>query len=295
VVASLLLTAAEAAAEERRTPTTPQEFATLRIVHTVPGMDKVRVKRDLVYKTVGGTRLLMDVYSPAGAAGKQPAVVLVHGGPVPASASFKNTGVFVSYGEMLAASGLTAVTFNHRFTAPDAVRDAAGDVQDLVRHVREQADTLGIDQDRLAVWVFSGGGPFLSPFLKDSPPHVRCIVSYYALLDLEALPAEATPGVDAETRRELSAVRHISTSAPAILVARAGRDNEAFNDSIDRFVQQALRGNVALELINHPTGRHAFDILDDDPRSRAVIARTVEFLRAHLLGAEGGGRQRTNR
>jgi len=67
-----------------------------------------------------------------------------HGGPVPAGKSFKNTRVFVSYGELLAASGLKVLAFGHRFTAP-AVRDASGDVQDLVLHVREQANTLGID------------------------------------------------------------------------------------------------------------------------------------------------------
>ena len=55
------------------------------------------------------------------------------------------------------------------------------------------------------------------------------------------------------------------------------------NSAIDRFARQALEANAALELINHPEGRHAFDILDDDARSREIIARTVEFLKAQLL------------
>lgn len=200
-------------------------------------------------------------------------------------AGFKNTGVFVSYGELLAASGLKAVTFGHRLTAPGALPDAAADVQDLVAHVRAQADALGIDADRLAVWVFSGGGPLLSPFLKDAPPYVRAIVSYYAIQDLEGLPPEALPGLDADTRRRFSPLAQLaaSTSTPPILVARAGRDDAVFNDTIDRFVQEALRRNVALEVMNHPSGRHAFDILDDDPRSREVIGRTIEFLKTRLL------------
>jgi len=285
VAVSLLLTTAGATAEERRAAT-PEEFAKLRIVYTVPGMDRVSVKRDLVYKTVGDTRLWMDVYSPAGTTSRLPAVILVHGGPVPAGASFKNTGVFKSYGELLAASGITAVAFGHRFTEPAAARRASEDVQDLVRHVRAQAEVLGIDKDRLAVWAFSAGGPFLSPFLEEPPPYVRGLISYYAILDLEALPIEALPGVDAETRRELSPLRHLSSSTaalPPMLIARAGRDNTAFNDSIDRFVQQALAKNVSLDFLNHPTGPHAFDILDDSPRSREIIARTVQFLRTHLL------------
>ena len=34
--------------------------------------------------------------------------------------------------------------------------------------------------------------------------------------------------------------------------------------------------------MTHPQGRHGFDILDDDARSRAIIRRTLEFLRAAL-------------
>lgn len=37
----------------------------LRVVYTVPGMERVRVQRGLVYREVAGARLEMDVYSPA--------------------------------------------------------------------------------------------------------------------------------------------------------------------------------------------------------------------------------------
>ena len=50
----------------------------------------------------------------------------------------------------------------------------------------------------------------------------------------------------------------------------------------DRFVQEALARNAPIDVLNHPEGRHGFDILDDDDRSREVIARTLEFLRARL-------------
>lgn len=55
------------------------------------------------------------------------------------------------------------------------------------------------------------------------------------------------------------------------------------NAGIDRFVEQALAANACLDVLNHPTGRHGFDILDDNARSREIIARAVEFLRIRLL------------
>jgi hypothetical protein len=64
---------------------------------------------------------------------------------------------------------------------------------------------------------------------------------------------------------------------------RAGLDHPFLNAGIDRFIQQALATNACIDVLTHPTGRHGFDILDDNPRSREIIARTLEFLRARLL------------
>jgi hypothetical protein len=41
----------------------------------------------------------------------------------------------------------------------------------------------------------------------------------------------------------------------------------------------ALSCDVPIELLNHPTGEHAFDVRNDDARSREIIGRTLEFIR----------------
>jgi hypothetical protein len=53
---------------------------------------------------------------------------------------------------------------------------------------------------------------------------------------------------------------------------------------VDRFIHEAIARNAALEIITHPGGQHGFDILDDDARSRAIIQRTLFFLKTHLVG-----------
>ncbi|HKC23293.1 MAG TPA: alpha/beta hydrolase [Thermoanaerobaculia bacterium] len=246
----------------------------MTIVHRVPGMEDVEIRRDLTYATADGTPLGMDVYRPAEAGGTRlPAVVLIHGGPIPVVGA-KRMGVFTSYGRLLAASGFVAVTFNHRFLAPERLLDAAADVEAATSYVRGQAGELGVDENRLAFWAFSGGGPLLSLALRGAPSYVRALVAYYAALEL----------ID-ETRRDLSPIHHLRAEAgrvPPILVARAGLDQPSLNAGIDRFVQEALATNACVDVLNHPAGRHGFDILDDDARSREIIARTVEFLRLRL-------------
>jgi dienelactone hydrolase len=93
--------------------------------------------------------------------------------------------------------------------------------------------------------------------------HVRCLLGFYAYLS----PAEH--------------VRNKVSGLP-IFIARAGLDQPAINQSIERFMQEALAGNAQLDLMNHPTGRHGFDILDDNDRSREIIARAVAFAQVHV-------------
>lgn len=263
----------------------PPPITEMRVVYREPGMDQVQVRRNLVYRTVGETRLELDVYSPSltPSGARPPVVFLVHGGPVPASARPKDWGVFVSYGQMLAASGFTAVTFHHRFHGAGALADAAGDVAAAVGFVRERADELGIDRDRIGLWAFSGGGPFLSAPLRERWPFVRGLVAYYAALDMQVPPPGAASAISDATRREFSPLLYLAgEKVPPLFVARAGRDNAGLNATIDRFVQEAVARNAALELMTHPIGRHGFDVLDDDDRSREIIARTLDFLKHHL-------------
>jgi len=110
--------------------------------------------------------------------------------------------VFTSYGRLLAASGFVAVTFNHGFSGPERLLDAAADVDGAIAHVRANADELGIDPDRIALWAFSGGGPFLSAAMRDRPPFVRALVAFYAILDLRAKPPGASAAVTDEMRRD---------------------------------------------------------------------------------------------
>ena len=262
-----------------------EEMVRMRIVLSVAGMDAVTSRRDLVYKTAEGEPLKMDVYAPAGPARARPAVLLVHGGPIPKLGA-KNMGVFQSYGELLAASGFVAVAFDHRFLAPSRLADAGSDVADLIAHVRTNAATLGVDPERIAIWAFSGGGPFLAAPLRERPGWLRAVLAFYAVLDLQQPPPGAPDsGVGPEMRERFSAIRGLgddARKAPPLLVARAGLDHPWLNGGIDRFVQEALARGATLDLLNHPDGRHGFDILDDDARTKEILRRALEFLKERL-------------
>ena len=127
----------------------------------------------------------MDVYRPAPNEERAlPAVILVHGdGPPDWLKDIKDWGQYVSWGELLAASGLVAITFNHRSTEGwTRIPDAASDVEDLVAFVRARASGWNIHPDRLAIWVASAGGFLGALAAVANRPAVRCLVIYYALM-----------------------------------------------------------------------------------------------------------------
>ena len=84
------------------------DFRPLEVVFSVPGMNQVQRQRDLTYKSLPSGTLLMDIYHPPPPARQPlPAVVFVHGdGPADWLKDIKDWGQYVSWGRLVAASGL---------------------------------------------------------------------------------------------------------------------------------------------------------------------------------------------
>jgi acetyl esterase/lipase len=289
IITALLPVGAQQSSTELEDPEWIREIAPKRIVYSVPLMNRVRIQKNLTYKRVAGAELKMDVYSPVSPRrrGRRPAIIFIHGGRIPPNllTTPKEWGAYVSFGQLVAASGLVGVTFNHRFYAWESLGDSQSDLMDLIAYIREHAGALGIDRDRIVLWAVSAGGIFLSQPLRDRPPYIKCLVGYYAELDLQSERQSAPPSVSDETLREFSPVYHLSKGGqgvPPIFIARAGLDDSSLNAGLDRFVQVALSGNVTLDLANHATGHHGFDVEDDNDRSREIIKRTIEFIKLHM-------------
>lgn len=290
-LASVGMASIDMAQQEVRLEDPPwiKEVATQRIVYAVPGMEKIRARKDFTYKSVADAELKMDVYSPRNLprASRRPAVVFIHGGALPPNLRTKpkEWGAYVSFGQLAAASGLVGITFNHRFYGWDmkALADARSDVADAIAYIRSNAERLGIDENHISLWALSAGSVLLGPAISDAPSFIRCMVFYYAIMDLESLRKER-PAITDEVTREFSPIYRLSASgrpfAP-IFIARAGRDEPGLNIAVDRFVQEAVSRKATLDFSNHAEGQHGFDVLDDNERTREIIRRILEFIRAH--------------
>ncbi|GCE25021.1 hypothetical protein KDA_05050 [Dictyobacter alpinus] len=286
-------------------PTEEQEIETRQprpVVYTIPGMEQAKVQANLTYKTVEDIELKLDIYYPANHEKQSllPAVVLIHGdGPVDFLKNIKDMDQYTSWAKLIAASGLIAVVANHRSTENlNNVVGVANDVDDLITYIREHHKRLHINASRLGIWTCSGGAPFaLRAALHETPAFIRAVVCYYGFVELKAYyqglygdsneeQSAHAPEFTEEDFDEFSGSdllsHRIRNSAP-FFIARAGLDYPELNTALDLFIGEALSQNVALTVMNHPSGQHSFDILDSDARTEEIIETTLEFLQTHLL------------
>ena len=224
-----------------------------------------------------------DVYLPAGAAaaGPWPIVLFVHGDADPETLrDAKDWGQYRSWAGLVASRGFVGVTFNHASTLGwTAIQPVVDEISEMLRTVRSRAASFGGNPERVAIWAGSAGVPFGFVAAAGAEPAVQAIAACYGPLDLGPSPSMAPFS-------PICVLTAAGRSLPPILIVKAALDRDDINASIDSFVARAAEVGAPVELVVHQTGHHAFDILDDDDRSREVIEAIVAFL-ARELGIRG--------
>ncbi|WP_354641403.1 alpha/beta hydrolase [Kitasatospora camelliae] len=219
----------------------------------------------------------VDLYLPADASpadGPRPAVLLVHGGPIPPDLkpTPRDWSTYTGYGAHLAAQGVIAATVDHRLYGlteyPVAARDVAAAV-DLLR-----ADPR-VDGERIALWFFSGGGLLAAPWLAAAPAWLRCVALTYPI----AVPLPGWGQVDAAFR---PADALGAPGQPPVVLTRAGLEEVEIAATVEQFLAAAEERKAEIEVIEVPEGRHGFETLDHTDGTREAVTRAVGAVLAHL-------------
>ena len=121
------------------------EMTTRKVVYEIPGMTDVPVRQDIPYGSTDEGPLTFDLYSPLRGA-RHPVVVFVSGfpdylGSPMLGCKLKEMASYISWRQLVVASGMSAVTFTSR--------EPAGDLQTLLGYLRQHAEELGIDATRI--------------------------------------------------------------------------------------------------------------------------------------------------
>lgn len=215
----------------------------------------------------------VDLYLPL-ATEPRPAIVLVHGGPVPSdlSPTPRNWPVYRGYASHATARGVVGVTVDHRLHDTAAYPIAAADIAAAVGTARTDPR---VDADRIAIWFFSGGGLLLADWLSAPPSWLRCVAASYPVL-------APLPGWAVDPRfRPVEAVDR--AGALPIVLTRAGRERAPITETVNAFVEAAHRSHVQLHVIDVPSGHHGFDVLDHTDESRWAVTTAFDAILGKLV------------
>ncbi|WP_203907847.1 dienelactone hydrolase family protein [Rhizocola hellebori] len=222
--------------------------------HLNPFVMQIKASRKERHGTV-------DLYLPE-ADEPRPAIVFVHGGPLPAAVTPRphEWPVFAGYGAMAAAAGVLGAVVAHRLHTPADYPLVAAQVQQAIDTVR--ADPRA-DADRVALWFFSGGALLMADWVNRPPDWLRCVAATYPVL-------APLPGWPVEPRFHPTTTVGDCGKMPIVLT-RAGREHELIAAGVQAFVDAADAANCRLEIIDVPNGRHGFDYLDPGEESRDAV------------------------
>jgi acetyl esterase/lipase len=178
-----------------QTPGTPEVVSGHSLVH-----------RELNYAiAVGFRRLSMDIWLPRNTdGGPVPLVVWIHGGAFQLGdrrelpPTFQPDSVF----RLLNEAGIACATVDYRHALEAPFPAQLHDIKAAVRYLREHADVLGIDPERIGAWGESAGGHLAALLgltggradlegglgVQGQPSSVSAVVDFYGVSSLTQMP-----------------------------------------------------------------------------------------------------------
>jgi acetyl esterase/lipase len=258
--------------------------------------------KDIVYATVAGKPLALDLYLPA--TRQPPLVVYVHGGAW-------TSGSKAQYPTFLVEHGFAVASLDFRSSTEARFPANIHDIKAGIRFLRAQAPQYGYHVDRIAIIGASSGGHLAAlvgvtngnkelegtegDHLKESSA-VQAVVSYFGASDLTTILAQSTPpglavrepalqrllGASPEAVPELtrlaSPVFHVDAHSPPIFLLHGDQDTQMpVNQALELQSVYESAGRPVEVLFLHGVGH------DGEPFFRGPpVERVVAFLKRQI-------------
>lgn len=207
----------------------------------------------------------LDLYLPAST--PAPAVLMVHGGPVPRDREVRppDWPAYRAYGALLARAGLACGMFEHGFVDEETLGTAHENIRDTALALRKHPQ---VDPDRFGMWFFSAGGLFMGSVLADPPAWgVAAVSGTYA--------AVAHPDVNDPALPRATVTAELS-DIPLLLVMPE-YDFEWIVTASMELLERCAAEHRTVDVIEVPGGHHGFETVDDTDEARDAVRRSIAW------------------
>ena len=136
-----------------------------------------------VFKTVNGHEILADIYplSHTKDGGSFPAALFIHGGGLIMG---NRTMIDPGHVRVFQAGGFHVISIDYRLAPETKLPEIVDDIQDAWHWLREEAEALGIDRDRIGIVGHSAGAylTLVSGYRLDPRPAALVSLAGYGML-----------------------------------------------------------------------------------------------------------------
>ena len=280
---------------------TPQNPAASSAPPASPDAPDTNVENDVVYATVSGTVLHLDVYQPADRGKeRQPAVVLIHGG---GWSSFDKS-TMRGMGQFLARAGYVAFSVDYRLFHGTENRWPAqlDDVQHAVRWIRANAAKYGVNPDHIGALGHSAGAQLAALLgMEDTRDNSDAALAQFssrvqAVVDVSG-PTDFTTGHDAESNsffanflgadfsknpelwQAASPVYHVAKDDAPFLIVHGTEDHDVSIAQAQELYDKLQAAGVPASLVK-VEDQHTFRTPD---ARRRLAVESLEFFNRYLI------------
>lgn len=272
-------------------------------------------QKDVVYKTVNGVELNMDIFYPDSSKIKDqnPWMLHVHGGGWAGGNKYKILKKpFLGTLKTLLDSGVVCVTIEYRRARGTSnAYDAAVDAKDATRFLLKNTDKFKLDKELYGTWGGSAGGHLClvtalgddadfygDPLLSDVSINFKCVASYFPFTS--CLNPDIRPGSifedgklfvrllgaplneKPELAKLLSPTELLNKNSAPILLIHGDNDKTLPIINSQYMMKVAQKKNADVQLLTIKGAGHSFSGSNISPSIEELNDYSAKFILSHL-------------
>lgn len=267
------------------------------------------VQKDLIYETVNGRELPLDLYIPAGSSEPPPLIIWIHGG------GWRNGSKNdIRRCAGVLEQGYALASVEYRLSGEAIFPAAIEDCKAAISYLRWKAPELGLDPDRFGVWGSSAGGHLVAllgtindvtdfnthPVTQKASPMVQAVCNWFGPTDFLRMndvtgrmdhdapdsPESRFIGVPIQDypdrTQRANPITYVSASDPPMLLMHGDKDGLVIYNQSELLYTALQRAGVESELYKVKNGDHGFRGADESPEE--LLAQVLKFFDKHLKG-----------
>ena len=247
---------------------------------------------------------LLDIYLPAGAKGKLPLVVFIHGGGWIGNDKYADMGYMPNTINAMLENGMAVASIDYRFAQNAVFPAILQDCNKAVSFLYDNANKYNLDKNRIALMGFSAGG-HLASLMGTShnnkvtdlyfpasyrPFKYKAVVDFYGPTDLVLLPGNedekspegiligAKPLERPDLAKAASPITYIDKNDPPFIIFHGEKDNIVSNKQSKLFHAWLSHHGVKSELTIVKDAPHFGKMYDVEE----IKTKVMTFLKQHL-------------